>query len=277
MTRRRASSPAARASRRAASTARGSTRVHGAFPPPASAVESCFVPENPRADESPAERGRAREDQRPVGADEVDPAAALAQHRDLAGAPGAMDLVSCRGEGRLHLLHRPCGMALEEKSRTARDVGRRHARAVQHLEVVRGDRGEDVDTRRGHVRLELERHRRRPARTRSRRCGRGASRPRCPWSTRRPRSRPGRCPGSRSSRARRRRSRCRRRRPGRRRRPRRCRAPGRRCRGCGSTSGSPIERLMTFIPSATAWSIALAISGELPSRPKSAVGTVSAL
>jgi hypothetical protein len=45
----------------------------------------------------------------------------------------------------------------------------------------------------------------------------------------------------------------------------------------GSTSGSPIERLITFIPSATAWSIALAISGEFPSRPKSPVGTVSAL
>ncbi len=45
----------------------------------------------------------------------------------------------------------------------------------------------------------------------------------------------------------------------------------------GSTSGSPIEKLMTFIPSATAWSIALAISGELPSRPKPGVGTVSAL
>ena len=35
----------------------------------------------------------------------------------------------------------------------------------------------------------------------------------------------------------------------------------------GSTSGSPIERLITFIPSAAAWSIAFAISGELPSRP----------
>ena len=46
-------------------------------------------------------------------------------------------------------------------------------------------------------------------------------------------------------------------------------------RGC--TSGSPMERLMTFIPSATAWSMAFAISGELPSRPKSLVGTVSAL
>ena len=45
----------------------------------------------------------------------------------------------------------------------------------------------------------------------------------------------------------------------------------------GSTSGSPIERLMTFIPSATAWSIAFAISGELPSRPNPLVGTVSAL
>ena len=43
---------------------------------------------------------------------------------------------------------------------------------------------------------------------------------------------------------------------------------------CGATSGSPIERLMTFIPSATAWSIALAISGEFPSRPKPSVGTV---
>ena len=35
----------------------------------------------------------------------------------------------------------------------------------------------------------------------------------------------------------------------------------------GDTSGSPMERLRMFIPSATAWSIALAISGELPSSP----------
>ena len=46
---------------------------------------------------------------------------------------------------------------------------------------------------------------------------------------------------------------------------------------CGATSGSPIERLTTFIPSATAWSIAFAISGEFPSSPKPDVGTVSAL
>ncbi len=45
----------------------------------------------------------------------------------------------------------------------------------------------------------------------------------------------------------------------------------------GATSGSPIERLMTFIPSLTAWSIAFAISGELPSSPKPSVGTVSTL
>ena len=46
----------------------------------------------------------------------------------------------------------------------------------------------------------------------------------------------------------------------------------------GSISGSPIERLITSIPSATAASIAATISGELPSRPKSAsVGMVSAL
>ena len=49
--------------------------------------------------------------------------------------------------------------------------------------------------------------------------------------------------------AERRRSRCRRRRPGRRRpRPRR-RSPARRGRACGSISGSPSERLMTFMPS----------------------------
>jgi hypothetical protein len=35
----------------------------------------------------------------------------------------------------------------------------------------------------------------------------------------------------------------------------------------GSTSGSPSERLITFIPSATAWSMAAAISGAFPSRP----------
>ena len=45
----------------------------------------------------------------------------------------------------------------------------------------------------------------------------------------------------------------------------------------GSISGSPIERLMTFIPSATACSIAFAISGAFPSRPTPGVGMVSAL
>jgi hypothetical protein len=42
----------------------------------------------------------------------------------------------------------------------------------------------------------------------------------------------------------------------------------------GVISGSPYERLITFIPSFTACSIAAAISGELPSRPKPAVGMV---
>ena len=45
----------------------------------------------------------------------------------------------------------------------------------------------------------------------------------------------------------------------------------------GSTSGSPSERLITFIPSATAASIAAAISAEFPSSPKLGVGIVSAL
>ena len=45
----------------------------------------------------------------------------------------------------------------------------------------------------------------------------------------------------------------------------------------GSTSGSPSERLITFMPSATAASIAAAISALLPSSPKPGVGIVSAL
>ena len=45
----------------------------------------------------------------------------------------------------------------------------------------------------------------------------------------------------------------------------------------GSISGSPSERLITSMPSFTACSIPAAISGELPSRPKSVVGTVSTL
>ena len=46
----------------------------------------------------------------------------------------------------------------------------------------------------------------------------------------------------------------------------------------GSISGSPIERLMTSIPSVTAASIAATISGALPSSPTFAsVGTVSTL
>ncbi|MEZ5101894.1 MAG: hypothetical protein R3C15_19265 [Thermoleophilia bacterium] len=45
----------------------------------------------------------------------------------------------------------------------------------------------------------------------------------------------------------------------------------------GPTSGSPIDRLITSIPSATAASIAARISGEFPSRPTpESVGTVSA-
>ena len=45
----------------------------------------------------------------------------------------------------------------------------------------------------------------------------------------------------------------------------------------GSISGSPSDRLITSMPSATAWSIAFAISGALPSRPQHALGTASAL
>ena len=46
----------------------------------------------------------------------------------------------------------------------------------------------------------------------------------------------------------------------------------------GSTSGSPSERLMTSMPSATAASIAATISGALPFRPRpESVGIVRAL
>ena len=46
----------------------------------------------------------------------------------------------------------------------------------------------------------------------------------------------------------------------------------------GSISGSPIERLITSMPSETAASIAATSSGALPSSPTSAsVGMVSAL
>jgi hypothetical protein len=45
----------------------------------------------------------------------------------------------------------------------------------------------------------------------------------------------------------------------------------------GSISGSPSERLITSIPSATAASIAAVISAALPSRPKFGVVIVSAL
>ena len=46
---------------------------------------------------------------------------------------------------------------------------------------------------------------------------------------------------------------------------------------CGWISGSPSDRLMTFMPSFTAASMPAAISGEFPSRPKFAVGIVSTL
>src|SRR6266516_702404 len=45
----------------------------------------------------------------------------------------------------------------------------------------------------------------------------------------------------------------------------------------GSTSGSPSDRLITSIPSATADSIPFVISGEFPSRPTPGVGIVSTL
>src|SRR5215207_43168 len=45
----------------------------------------------------------------------------------------------------------------------------------------------------------------------------------------------------------------------------------------GSISGSPSERLITSIPSATAASIPAAISGALPLRPNPSVGTVNTL
>ena len=46
---------------------------------------------------------------------------------------------------------------------------------------------------------------------------------------------------------------------------------------CSWISGSPSERLMTFIPSRTAASMPAAISGALPSSPKFSVGMVSTL
>src|SRR5215208_6286998 len=45
----------------------------------------------------------------------------------------------------------------------------------------------------------------------------------------------------------------------------------------GSISGSPSERLITSMPSATAASIPFAISGALPSGPTDGVGIVSTL
>src|SRR5215471_886626 len=45
----------------------------------------------------------------------------------------------------------------------------------------------------------------------------------------------------------------------------------------GSISGSPSERLITSMPSATAWSIAFASSGAFPSSPQHELGTASAL
>ena len=45
----------------------------------------------------------------------------------------------------------------------------------------------------------------------------------------------------------------------------------------GWISGSPSDRLMTFIPSRTAASMPAAISGEFPSSPNPEVGIVSTL
>jgi hypothetical protein len=45
----------------------------------------------------------------------------------------------------------------------------------------------------------------------------------------------------------------------------------------GAISTSPKDMLITSIPSFTAWSIAFAISVELPSSPKPGVGIVSTL
>ena len=45
----------------------------------------------------------------------------------------------------------------------------------------------------------------------------------------------------------------------------------------GSISASPSERLITSMPSATAASIPLTISGEFPFKPTPGVGTVSTL
>gem|GEM_PF-5041607 len=45
----------------------------------------------------------------------------------------------------------------------------------------------------------------------------------------------------------------------------------------GDISGSPMERLITFIPSETAASMAATISGEFPFNPNSTVGIVKAL
>ena len=94
------------------------------------------------------ETGRRGEDQRHVGAGEVDQPAALARRRHL-GAARRLDRVARLLERRLDLRDRPGRVALLEQRGRAGDVRRRHARAAQVAErsLVRGQRREDADAR----------------------------------------------------------------------------------------------------------------------------------
>ena len=86
-----------------------------------------------RGGRGPSRARWAREEERLVGAGEIDAATALAQRRDLAGRPVRWTGSPVEASADLTCCHRPGRMALEEERRTARDVGRRHARAVPRL------------------------------------------------------------------------------------------------------------------------------------------------
>ena len=73
---------------------------------------------------------RRREDERVVGAREIDLTAALTQHRDLV-AGGVAYGVSRQHERGLDLRHAPVGMPLLQERGAARHVWARHARAAQ--------------------------------------------------------------------------------------------------------------------------------------------------
>ena len=159
-----------RSREREAHTVRRRLRVDRGCPrsSPAAGVGERELPGARTAAQDQAEREPARvgEDERVVGPNQVDAAAALPERRELRRRPSRMHRSPGRLERGLHLRGRPRRVALLQEGSGGGNVWRRHARSAPVVirPLVVRERREEIHTRRCDVRLHLQRDRGRPAR-----------------------------------------------------------------------------------------------------------------